>query len=108
MRAPLQPPVQALLTHDSSEKQYKTTLKAWGLVKNVPKQAKESIVPELESREKEGKKTTSVKLGGAPVSEEKIRRWRKERARAAIQFDVGHSGAWCEGTLPITASLSRS
>ncbi|KAM6527737.1 hypothetical protein FALCPG4_008786 [Fusarium falciforme] len=80
----------------ATEKQYKTTLKTWGLVKNVPKQAKESIVRALESREREGKKTTSVKLGGAPVSEEKIGRWRKERARAAIQFDAGHFGAWCE------------
>ncbi|KAJ3462426.1 hypothetical protein MRS44_007212 [Fusarium solani] len=46
--------------------------------------------------EREGKQTASVKLGGAPVSEEKIGRWRKERAKAANQLDTGHSGAWCE------------
>ncbi|KAJ4190969.1 hypothetical protein NW755_005181 [Fusarium falciforme] len=80
----------------ATEKQYKTTLKTWGLVKNVPKQAKESIVRALESREREGKKTASVKLRGAPVSEEKIGRWRKERAKAANQFDNDHFGAWCE------------
>ncbi|KAJ4213996.1 hypothetical protein NW759_010522 [Fusarium solani] len=80
----------------ATEKQYKTTLKTWRLAKNVSKQVKESIIRALESRERGGKKTASVKLGGAPVSKEKIGRWRKERAKATSQFDTDHFGAWCE------------
>ncbi|RSL65888.1 hypothetical protein CEP54_004026 [Fusarium duplospermum] len=83
----------------ATEKQYKTTLKAWGLVKKVTKQTKTSIVRALESRERGGKKTASVKLCGAPVSEEKIGRWKREAARAAeSRFDAGciGIGGWRE------------
>ncbi|RSM17229.1 hypothetical protein CDV31_003944 [Fusarium ambrosium] len=58
-------------------------------------ETKKSIVRELESREREGKKTASVKLCGAPMSKEKIWRWKRETAMAAAsQFDAG-IGAWC-------------
>ncbi|KAL2687846.1 hypothetical protein Neosp_005415 [[Neocosmospora] mangrovei] len=80
----------------ATEKQYKTTLKAWGLRKYTLRQAKDSIVRAPESRDRDGKKTALVKLGGAPISEEKTGTWRNERAKATNQFDAGHVGAWCE------------
>ncbi|RMJ18831.1 hypothetical protein CDV36_001458 [Fusarium kuroshium] len=76
---------------------YRATIRQLYIVEQMKlAQTKKSIVRALESREREGKKTASVKLGGAPVSEEKIGKWKKETAKAASKDDLGHLGAWCE------------
>ncbi|RTE81862.1 hypothetical protein BHE90_003581 [Fusarium euwallaceae] len=76
---------------------YRATIRQLYIVEQMKlAQTKKSIVRALESREREGKKTASVKLGGAPVSEEKIGKWKKETAKAASKDDLDHLGAWCE------------